>query len=83
MKETIDQGTLILNFNVYLEFVNTCMQQIILAKKIKYIFPHFKVQQTKRSVNPKCRLCYLRDDKTFCKCTFVVNCHCVSVYLEC
>ncbi len=42
MKETIDQGTLILNFNVYLVFVN--MQQIILSKKkIKYSFLHFNV----------------------------------------
>ena len=37
MKETIDQGTLILNFNVYLVFVN--MQQIILSKKKNQI--HF------------------------------------------
>ena len=41
------------------------------------------LQQTKLSVNPKCRLCYLRDYTTFCKCTFVANCHCVSVYSAC
>ena len=83
MKETIDQGTLILNFNVYLVFVN--IQQIILSKKKKSntFSLTLMLQQTKLSVNHKCRLCYLRDYTTFCKCTFVANCHCVSVYSAC